>query len=337
MVAKGNNTDIYAKADILGGPVRTVEFDIDKNTDVYLTGETYGYGITGTAASTGAEATTNSTFSTDGSPFFSASLLTISAGSATTIQKSATVSAQNIAVNVPNQPLGAFETDIKGEAINISGITMTVASTTGSGTGLLTSVTIVDQNGAVRAGPIDATYTSALVQTLTFTDSMTIPVGKMVYTVKGKVASNIGNGGTYIVSVTPSGWSSPVGNTTGNTITISQGVFTLNTMTIRAAALGVSISTQPVAQTVITGSQGFLYANVNLDASQSGEDVRFSSIPLSMTFATMTVGQVTNCQLFDGAAASLNTGSNVVNPSGGTDTDQTFTFDTALTIPKGNR
>ena len=334
VVAKGNNTDIYAKADILGGPVRTVEFDIDKNTDVYLTGETYGYGITGTAASTGAEATNTSTFSTDGSPFFSASLLTISAGSATTIQKSATVSAQNIAVNVPNQPLGAFETDIKGEAINISGITMTVASTTGSGTGLLTSVTIVDQNGAVRAGPIDATYTSALVQTLTFTDSMTIPVGKMVYTVKGKVASNIGNGGTYIVSVTPSGWSSPVGNTTGNTITISQGVFTLNTMTIRAAALGVSISTQPVAQTVITGSQGFLYANVNLDASQSGEDVRFSSIPLSMTFATMTVGQVTNCQLFDGAAA-LNTGSNVVNPSGGTDTDQTFTFDTALTIPKG--
>lgn len=333
VVTEGNNADIYVKGDIVGGSNRTIVMDIDKDTDIYITGETFGYGITGTAGSTASAATTSSQFTT-GTPFFDASHMTISAGSATTIQKSASVPAQNIAVNVPNQPLGAFETDIKGEAINVSGMTLTVASTTGSGTGLLTNVTIVDQNGAVIAGPIDATYTSATVQTLTYTDSITIPTGKMVYTVKGKVASNIGNGGTYIVTVTPSGWTSPRGDITGDTITLSQGAFTLNTMTIKAAALDISISSTPVAQNITAGAQGFTFANVQLDATQSGEDVRFASIPLAMTFATMEVTQVTACQLFDGGTA-LNTGSNVVDPSGASDADQTFTLDTSLTIPKG--
>ena len=333
VIGKGNNVDAYVKVDIIDGSARTVIMDIDKATDIYVTGETFGYGITATQSQDGTAATTSSVF-TSGTPFFDNATMTISAGSVTTIQKSASVAAQNIAVNVSNQPLGAFETDIKGEAINVSGMALTVASTTGSGYGLLTNVSIVDQNGSVVAGPVDATYTSALVQTLTFTDSMTIPTGKMVYSVKGKVASNIGNGGTYITTVTPSGWTSPTGDVTGDSITISQGATTLNTMTVKAAALDIAISATPVAQNITAGVQDFTFANLQLDASQSGEDVRFSSIPLAMTFATMVVTEATNCQLHDGSTA-LNTGSNVVNPSGASDADTTFTFDSSLTIPKG--
>jgi len=333
VVGKGNNIDIYVKVDVIGGSARTVIMDIDKATDIYVTGETFGYGITATQSQNGTAATTSSVF-TSGTPFFDNATMTISAGSVTTIGKSATVASQNVAVNVSNQPLGGFETDIKGEAINVSGMTFTVASTTGSGTGLLTNVSIVDQNGSVVAGPVDATYTTALVQTLTFTDSMTIPTGKMVYTVKGKIASAIGNGGTYIVSVTPSGWTSPIGDVTGDSITISQGVFTLNTMTVKAAALDITISSSPVAQNITAGAQDFTYANLQLDATQSGEDVRFTSIPLAMTFATMEVTQVTACQIFDGSTA-LNTGSNVVNPSGASDADTTFTFDSTFTVAKG--
>ena len=333
VVPEGNNIDVYVKMDIIDGSNRTVVMDVDKNTDIYITGETFGYGITGSAGSTGTAATTSSVFTT-GTPFFDNAHMTISAGSVTTIQKSASVAAQNIAVNVPNQPLGAFETDIKGEAINISGMTLTVASTTGSGYGLLTNVTVVDSNGSVVAGPVDAEYTSALVQTLAFTDSMTIPTGKQVYSVKGKVNANVGNGGTYITTVTPSGWTSPTGDVTGDSITISQGALTLNTMTVKAAALDIAISSTPSAQNITAGTQDFTFANLQLDASQSGEDVRFSSIPLAMTFATMAVTEATNCQLFDGSTA-LNTGSNVVNPTGASDADQTFTFDEALTISKG--
>lgn len=337
VIDKGLAKEVYIQGDITGASsaARTVQFDLYRAADVYMTGETYGYGITGTAVSTGS-ASTASEFTT-GTPFFSASVITIAAGSVTSVTNALSVPAQNIAVNVPNQVLGGYEVDLKGEPISVQSHVFNIASTTGSGTGLLTSVSVYGPNGNVVAGPVDGVYVSALVQSVTFTDTVTYPVGKGVYTIKGKVASAIGNGGTYIVSTTPSTqWTSVTGQTTGNTISLSSlsTAVTMNTMTVRSATLGISISTSPPAQTVITGSQGFTYANVLLDASQSGEDVRFSSIPLSLTFATMVVTEVTSCQLWDGSTA-LNTGSNVVNPSGASDTDQTFTFDQSLTVTKG--
>lgn len=332
VVSKGNNADVYVKVDIISGSARTVIMDIDKATDIYITGETFGYGITATQSQNGTAASTDSVF-TSGTPFFDNATMTISAGTVTTIQKSASIASQNIAVNVPNQPLGAFETNIKGEAINISGMTITVATSAAFTTGgALTNVSIVDQNGTVVAGPIDGSGSNSL--TLAFTDSMTIPTGKMVYTVKGKVGSNATNGGTYTLTVTPTGWTSPTGDVTGDAITISTVAFTLNVMTVRSSALDITISSSPVAQNITAGVQGFTFANVQLDATQSGEDVRFSAIPLSMTFSTLTVDQVTACQLFDGSNA-LNTGGNVVNPTASSDVNTTFTFDNSLTVTKG--
>ncbi|MCW9054864.1 MAG: peptidoglycan-binding protein [Candidatus Pacebacteria bacterium] len=336
VIGKGNNIDIYVKGDIIGGSNRTVIFDIYKTTDLYITGETYGYGITPPAGS-GTAATTSSVF-TAGTPFFDNATMTISAGSASTIQKAISVASQNIAVNVPNQPLGGFETDIKGEAINIAGLTVTVATSSGSGTGVLTNVSIVDQNGSVVAGPVDADTAGT---SLVFTDSMTLPTGKMVYTIKGKVASAIGNGTVYTLSVTPSGWTTPVGNVTGDSITISQGVFTLNPMTVKAADLNVSVAPNPVAQNIVAGAQGYTFANYQFDATQSGEDVRFSSMVGLLNGSTnATAGaysNLTSCQLWDGSTA-LNGGSNVVNPTAAATSSastNTFTFDNTLTVAKG--
>ena len=250
------------------------------------------------------------------------------------IQKSSSVAAQNVAVNVSNQPLGGFETNIEGESINITGMTLTVASYSDAVTGLLKNVTIVDQNGSVVAGPVDSHYTSETVQTLTFTDSITLPEGKMVYKVKGKVASAVENGTTFITTVTPSEWSTPIGVDSGETITITQSAFTLNTMTATKGDLTINISTTPVAQNIIAGAQGFTFANVQIDATKSGEDVRFSSLPLAMTFSNTSAEKITGCKLFNGNSA-LNTGSNIVNPSGISDVDINFTFDSTLIIPKG--
>ncbi|MEK7538556.1 MAG: hypothetical protein AAB552_01815 [Patescibacteria group bacterium] len=327
VIAKGLGKDIWIAGDITGSgsAARTVDFDIQKNTDVYVVGETYGYGIIGSGTIT------------TSTPSLNGYALTINAGSVTSVNKALSVGAQNVAVNVANQVLGGYEVDLKGEPISVQSHVFTIASTTGSGTGLLTSVSLYNVNGAIVAGPVDAVFVDATTQTVTFTDTVTYPIGKSIYTLKGKVASAIGNGGTYIVKTTPSSqWTSVTGQTTGNTISLSSlsTQVVMNTMTVRGAALGVSVSTQPPAQTVITGSQGFTFANVLLDASQSGEDVRFSSIPLAMTFATMVVSEATSCQLFDGTTA-LNTGSNVVNPSGASDADTTFTFDQSLVVTKG--
>lgn len=347
LIDKGFSKDVYVTADVVGSNSsgRTVQFDINKQTDVYMTGETYGYGVllspagnTRSSATTAAEfltsdGTTSGTIST---PFFDASKITVSAGSVTSINKAVSVAAQNIAVNVPNQVLGGYELDLKGEPVSVQTTSFTVASSSGSGSGLLTNVTIVDENGKVVAGPVDATGAGT---SLTFTDTITYALGKHVYTLKGKVASTIGNGTVYTLSTTPSSqWSNVTGQTTGNTISLSSlsSSVAFNQMTVKSGNLAIAFSTDPGSQTIVAGGTQRLFARLQLDATQSGEDLRTSSLALVLDAANdADLAKLTSCQLFDGSLG-LNTGTNVVNPTG-TDnvTSQTFTFDQSLVIPKG--
>ena len=150
------------------------------------------------------------------------------------------------------------------------------------------------------AGPLDEATTCTSGCTVTFTDTITFPTGSQIYTIKGKIPSGVTDGATVIVSTTPSGWGSPTGQTSGATVTISQANFAMNTMTVKAGSLAVAVSSTPAAQNIVAGGQGVTFANYQFDATQSGEDVRFSSM----------VG------LFDGgnnAYAGTSTNSSAVN------------------------
>ena len=335
VIDKGLSKDFYVQGDVVGTSAagRTVQFDIYKSTDVNVAGETYGYGITPTAASTG-DVSTASEFTT-GTPFFSGSTVTVSAGSVTSIAKATAVAAQNIAVNVPNQVLGGYEADIKGEAISVQSQVFWFTSSSAAGANLLTSVSLYGPNGQVVAGPVDAVDVAGTNQKVTFTDTVTYPVGKGAYTLKGKVDADITNDTTIIASTTPSSdWTSITGQTTGNTISLTgAGLVTMNTMTVKSASLAITLSSSPAAQTIVAGGQGVTFANYQLDASQSGEDVRFSSVQLTLakTGASSLYTHLTSCQLWDGSTA-LNTGSNSVNPDAAT---ETFTFDSMLQVSKG--
>jgi len=180
-----------------------------------LSGTTYGYGIIVTASgncnATASTATTASEFinsataactGTVGSPFFSASTITVAAGSVTSISKANSVAAGNVAVNVSGQVLGGFTTDIKGEPISVQEMIFAIATTgTWTSSGVLTNVSIVDPNGLVVATADQPTNAAA---TLTFTDTITFPVGQTTYTIKGKVPTGAPQGGTIILSSTPS-------------------------------------------------------------------------------------------------------------------------------------
>ncbi|MES2134636.1 MAG: hypothetical protein V4449_00110 [Patescibacteria group bacterium] len=342
VVGKGNQVEVYLKADILGSNSsgRTVIFDVDKTTDIFGTGETYGYGISpttsGGSAVPAARTTTGLTTETTGTPYIYAAQITVSGASVTSIGKANEVPAQNIAINLSNQPLGGYVVDMKGESVTVQSSVFTIASTTGSGTGLLTNLTIVDENGSVVAGPVDGVYASATTQTATFTDSITYKTGRHVYTIRGKVSSSIGNGGTYIVTTVPSsGWTTVRGETTGNTISLSSnGSFTMNTMTVKAGTVAVGRANSPASQAITPGGSQVLFVNFQYDATQSGEDIRFSSIPSTLTFATGAVTDLTSCAAYDGTT-QLSTGSNVVNPSGSTGATQTFTLDNPVTVTKG--
>ena len=104
-ISKGLTKDISIKGDILSGSDRTIVFDIDKATDVDVTGDLYGYGITPSAASTAAESASNSAFSTDGSPWYDNAHVTVGTG---TLNVSATndVPAGNITDGASNVSLG---------------------------------------------------------------------------------------------------------------------------------------------------------------------------------------------------------------------------------------
>lgn len=346
MIDKGLSKDIYVQGDVVGSSVsgRTIEFDIYKNTDIYLTGETYGYGVTvtpgGNTASTATAAsqflTSDATTSgTIGTPFFSASQITVNPGSATSISRASTVAAQNIAVNVPNQVLGGFTTDFRGESVSVQNTTFHFGygNTTDNGE-LLTSVSLVDENGAVVAGPKDAEATGGNSQKVAFTDTITFPVGQHTYTLKGKLPSTISNGQTIVASTTPSStsdWSGITGQTSGNSITLTgNGLFSMSTMTIKGSSLAVTLSTAPAAANIVSGGNAVTFANVQLDAQQSGEDIRLSSIRL--TPQTSVVG-ISSCQILNGSSV-VSSGSNA--PSSLTaGTSATFNFDNAVVVTKG--
>jgi len=341
VVDKGANLEIAVKGDIVGGSARTIKFDVYKNTDVFVTGETYGYGITPTngavttctaTASQGSFCTTN--------PWYNAYTVTVSNGTLN-VQKATSVAAQNIAINLSNQPLGGFTVEVKGEPISVTSMYFYFQITNSAGTGQaadITNVSLVDENGTVVAGPQDGVGAAANGY-VRFTDTVTFPIGKKTYTLKGKLGTDFGNNDTIVASTTPStNWTPATGQTTGNSITASPtSVVTANTMTVKSTSLVITVSGDPVAQTVVSGGR-FNFANYRFDATASGEDVRMANVPLAYYTATAANGtNLTSCQLYDGSTA-LNTGSNIVNPAAITTSSSStvITFDgTGLVVSKG--
>ncbi|MFC1756707.1 beta strand repeat-containing protein [Patescibacteria group bacterium] len=328
LIDKGFSKEIYVKGDVIGGSARTIAFDLYKTTDLYLTGETYKYGLTPPTSGTG--------FATS-QPWYNASVVTVAAGSIT-VSKGTAVEAQNVAINVSDQPLGGFHIEVKGEPVSVGQmvfngmITNNGGSATPTGTSI-DNVTLYDANGSIVAGPVDATG-AALVTTITFTDTVTFPVGKGLYTLKGKLSTNFESDDTFIASTTPdTDFSTVTGQTTGVTITPAPtGDVTANTMTVKAGALAISVSSLPLSQTIIAGVNEFNFANYVLDAGNSGEDVALTSLPLAYD-ASANPTTMSNCALWEGGE-QLITGSNVVSPTAAA-SGTAYTFDTTLVIPKG--
>lgn len=341
LIPEGNNVEVYVRADIVGGNAsgRTVIFDVDKNTDIYLEGATYGYGVSPAIGGVAVPGNRNGLTITNGTPYLHAAQVTVSGAAVTSINNATSVPSQNIAINVQNQPLGGFMTDFRGEAVTVQQMTFNVATSTGAGlgtSGQLQNVTIVDQNGAVVAGPVDSTGTG-ITRTLTFSDSVTFPIGQRTYTIRGRVPTGTANNTGIRLDTTPSAWSNPRGELTGDVVTGLPGNFLMNRMTVQAGTLAVSVAPSPAAQTIVSGGSSVLMANFQLNAQDSGEDVRVSSIPMQMAFSggNALSTHLSSCQLFDGNM-SLTTGGNTVNPTGTSPASATFILDNPLTVAKGS-
>jgi hypothetical protein len=342
LIDKGLSKDIYVQADVVGSSVsgRTVEFDVYKGTDIFLTGETYGYGVTltnpngltNTAASGGSEFVGPAL--TPGTPFFSGSSITINPGSATSISRATSVTAQNAAVNVPNQVLGGFTTNFTGEPVSVQtmNIYFNYGTTAAASGNVLTGLNLVDENGAVVSTGNDGVVVGGKAQKVTFSDTVTFPTGMHTYTIKGKVASSLPNNETIIASTTPSSdWTGVTGQTSGSTVSLTgNGLFSMSPVTVKGATLAVTLSTTPASASIVSGGT-VTFANLQLDASQSGEDVRISKALFDVA-ASVSLTGVSTCQLWDGSSV-VSSGSNA--PTTLAASANSFTFNNPLVVPKG--
>ncbi|MDP1718881.1 MAG: hypothetical protein Q8L24_00435, partial [bacterium] len=316
-IEKGFNKEMHIKGDIVGGSNRTVDFDLYRYEDLQVLGLTYGYGIAPTATEITASADDGKFHASE--PRFDAYQAQIGAGSIDA-QNAPTVGAQNIAINLPNQPLGGLIIDVKGEDITVASMNFDLSTVDDGGSvdsNDITNITLVDANGAVVAGPVDGVAGGN--NAIRFSDTVTFKVGRNVYTIKGKIGTDFLNGDTIAASTTPSSdWSTVKGTTSGVSITPTPAsAVTSSTMTIKAASLVVTLAPDTnagtgssTAQNVVAGTSGYEFTRYVLDASGSGEAARISSLSLDLTFSgSNSADDLSNCQLLDGATA-LNTGSN---------------------------
>jgi len=337
-ILKGFNKEMYIKGDIVDGSARTVDFDLYRYADLQVVGLTYGYGAE-PSATNGADTDGDDGEFQATEPRFDSFQHHIGAGSIQ-VTVSNTVPAQNVSINLADQPLGAFDAIVKGEQVSVAQIIFRFGRWNGSSaandTQDITGVKLVDANGKVVAGPADITASSP---NLTFSDTVTFPVGTNTYTLKGKLSTDFASDDTVAASTTPSSnWSSVRGVTSGVSITPTpSSALAANTMTVKAGALRVSTQPTPVAQTIVSGLRQFTFAQFSFDATASGEDVRLNSAQVEYNFGQAnSADDLTLCQLWDGSTA-LNTGGNAVNPSNSDSSgdDKSFTFDQSWILPKG--
>jgi len=321
---KGRTKQFQVKADVVSGSARVVELSIYRTTDLLVKGVTYGYNITPSYTGTGAGGTT--------SPVLQDNEFTISAGTLR-VGRSNTVAAGNITIG-NDQVLGAFEFEAKGEPVIISALTLTVVSSTASATiveDALGAVKLVDENGVAVAGPTDVTNNAL---TVAFTDTFTVPTGLHTYKVVGNLSTSGGwtNSNTIYVKInTPASAITAKGDTTGLTITATPGSdTTASTQTIKTAALSINKNSTPTDKTVITNSTGTLIGSWTFDASNSGEDIRVTSIAVRAS----TTGKLNTLTLKDGTTALSPINDNPAS-SNDASTTSTFALSEPIIITKG--
>lgn len=259
--------------------------------------------------------------------------VTSAPSSAVTVVSASSVSATNLSVNQTNQLFGGWDVGVQGESASVQHIVFNLGIGSSHATSAdVTNVTLVDGNGSVLAGPVDASNNQ-----IAFNDTVTFPVGTTTVYLKGKLGTNFANNDTVQASTTPSTqWTSIIGQTTGNAIVAtSSAAVTSAQMTVKTAVLGLSVGSTPIAQTVIAGTNQFTFTNLIFDATASSEDIRVTTVPARYTF-TGNSNDLTNCQLYNGSTSVSD--QHVYNPAGSISSPQSVSFTLnsgGVVVPKG--
>ena len=358
VIAKGNSKEFSIRGDIVGGSSRTVTFDIWEETDIYITGEIYGYGVLADDGDTTIGSETKGTYNDEITPAYPAYDVTISAGTVNAFSKSNKVAAGNIAEQVNDTILGAFEMNLSGEGITVTTVKMAIDIANGSADADdVTLLKLVDQNGNVLAGPVDGNATDYTPTSGTASDgsvsfsAVDFPAGSTTVYVKGKLGSDFANADTVTIRANPADWTGAKGTSTGSSVTLPSGEVSANTQTVQAASLSATTLTQPAARSVVKGTTDFTWLTASLDAANSGEDIRVTAIGvLDTTTPTSTAADIDSFEIWanlsggttndsvrgDRFETLVASGDNFSDTDAGDDETLSITLDTVIVIPKNS-
>ncbi|MBI2055644.1 MAG: peptidoglycan-binding protein, partial [Candidatus Sungbacteria bacterium] len=243
-ISKGNTKEFYVKGDIESGTNRGIDFDMYRYTDLYVLGKQFGYGITPSATDSGGSSTDDNGSFQATNPVWDAYEATVGAGTLS-VTKSTAVAAQNIAINLNDQPFGAFDIEVKGEGVSVTSMIFRVSANRNDSNVTeadFTQVALYDnESGRVVAGPLDGSGTTDAEMIFTYTDTVTFPIGKKTYVIKGKLSTDFDNDTLVSASTTPNGWSA-TGSVSGVSVTPSPtSAVTGNSFTVKAATTSISL------------------------------------------------------------------------------------------------
>ncbi|MBI4142924.1 hypothetical protein HY480_03565, partial [Candidatus Uhrbacteria bacterium] len=336
-VKKGENLNLSILATLAGGSSsgRTVAFELHDGVayTVQIVGNTYGFGITPTR---------NDFCATTGVTGGACQIQTVATGTLRLTRASSSPAPGTIAQGATAVPLLAVDFTATGEAVRITSQNwdFTLGTMTCSE---LTSVTLFDKDGVVAAGPKDCASNS-----VTFTESMTVPVGTSTYTLKGNIASSTSGSDTLLATLDVSEFTAK-GVNSGKATTVSTTTDVAgNTLTVQAASLAATTLATPIAGSVVANVKGFGFANFVLDASAGGEDAKVASVTVAdATSATALPGDLVNYELWgdsdttdaNDAVVRIDTTNSTATATytantAGIDSTVTFTFKTPLRISK---
>lgn len=338
-IEKGQSASFTVKGDVSGRLNDTAVLYVRYNTDIVLTGKTYGYNLAVDAANLGGGADSYIE-EADSSPL--SNTTTVQAGQLTAAFVGPNTG--NVPKNTNNVELLTFNLTSQA-AVDVSKFTVTIV---GDGAKLATSD--IDNLDLMIDGVIISTKAAVTVGDNLFTDTFTLPAGR---TVTGKILVDINStaAGDETIAATIKDMSSTTNfvakTADGDTVTdiIPSGNMVGKTQSVLAASLSLNCASTPAsAVSYVKGTSNIPTAGFAFTAG-TATDVKVTSIKL-----TAYLDDDDNA--FDGNAKNQSSGAkNVISTVGIYDgdtllgtkkaltlgtSDITVTFDgLSLVIPKG--
>ena len=210
---------------------------------------------------------------------------------------------QSIAVNAPNQYMGAFTAVIQNEPIIFSGISFESSSTN-----KMTGITLVKEDNTIIAGPVE----TAVVGTrnlISFTNIAEFPTGTNMIRIQGKIPLPATNNQTFFLKTIPAtNWVGGSGAYTGKSIiAITNIVQNGPLVTVKLPDLSASMdSAWPC--TISPGTDKVL-GKIVLDTTKSIEGIRMYMLNVNFdAYDGLAHSDISNIRLFDDAVPLNNKG-----------------------------